>query len=149
MRFRTRTGVPWRDAPERYGPWARVYDLFRRRQRDGTWQRTFAALQAQADAKELITWGPRRRLHRVPGPPGRSRGAEERGAAARGRPTGTVWAGDRERRRVRRDARGGHLCRQARAGHRDAARCRRRGLPLAAEQPRGFSPLGSRVPGVH
>ncbi|WP_420903367.1 transposase [Streptomyces boncukensis] len=23
IRFRTRTGVPWRDVPERYGPWAR------------------------------------------------------------------------------------------------------------------------------
>ncbi|MFY4722799.1 IS5 family transposase [Streptomyces sp. LaBMicrA B280] len=56
IRFRTRTGVPWRDVPERYGPWARVYDLFRRWQRDGTWQRIFAALQAQADAEELITW---------------------------------------------------------------------------------------------
>ncbi|MFD9635360.1 IS5 family transposase, partial [Streptomyces violascens] len=56
IRFRTRTGVPWRDVPEWYGPWARVYDLFRRWQRDGTWQRIFADLQAQADAKELITW---------------------------------------------------------------------------------------------
>ncbi|MFJ1547260.1 IS5 family transposase [Streptomyces sp. NPDC088246] len=58
IRFRTRTGVPWRDVPERYGPWARVYDLFRRWQRDGTWQRIFAELQAQAqaDAKKLITW---------------------------------------------------------------------------------------------
>ncbi|MFJ5681052.1 IS5 family transposase [Streptomyces sp. NPDC093097] len=56
IRFRTRTGVPWRDVPERYGPWARSYDLFRRWQRDGTWQRIFVELQAQADAKELITW---------------------------------------------------------------------------------------------
>lgn len=56
IRFRTRTGVPWRDVPERYGPWARAYDLFRRWQRDGTWQRIFTELQAQADAKELITW---------------------------------------------------------------------------------------------
>ncbi|MFE9413404.1 transposase [Streptomyces sp. NPDC006704] len=30
IRFRTRTGVPWRDMREQYGPWARVYDLFRR-----------------------------------------------------------------------------------------------------------------------
>lgn len=29
IRFHTRTGVPWRDVPERYGPWARSYDLFR------------------------------------------------------------------------------------------------------------------------
>lgn len=56
IRFRTRTGVPWRDMPEQYGPWARVYDLFRRWQRDGTWQRIFSELQAQADDRELITW---------------------------------------------------------------------------------------------
>ena len=56
IRFRTRTGVPWRDVPERYGPWARSYDLFRRWQRDGTWLRIFSELQAQADAKDLITW---------------------------------------------------------------------------------------------
>ncbi|MFC9293843.1 hypothetical protein ACFTWH_08750 [Streptomyces sp. NPDC057011] len=42
--------------PERYGPWDRVYDVFRRRQRDGTWVRIVARLQAEADAKGLITW---------------------------------------------------------------------------------------------
>ncbi|MGW2811227.1 transposase [Streptomyces sp. NPDC001450] len=26
IRWRTRTGAPWRDVPERYGPWDRVYD---------------------------------------------------------------------------------------------------------------------------
>ncbi|WP_260174329.1 transposase [Streptomyces sp. PanSC19] len=30
MRFGVRTGVPWRDVPVDYGPWNRVYDLFRR-----------------------------------------------------------------------------------------------------------------------
>ncbi|MCT9094023.1 transposase [Streptomyces sp. ASQP_92] len=39
IRRRTRTGTPWRDVPERYGPWGRVYDLFRRWQRDSTWYR--------------------------------------------------------------------------------------------------------------
>ncbi|WP_425587834.1 transposase [Streptomyces marokkonensis] len=33
--WRTRAGAPWRDVPERYGPWGRVYDLSRRWQRDG------------------------------------------------------------------------------------------------------------------
>lgn len=56
IRFRVRTGIPWRDIPEGYGPWGRVYDLFRRWQRDGTWQRIFTQLQARAYAKELITW---------------------------------------------------------------------------------------------
>ncbi|MEE1809056.1 IS5 family transposase [Streptomyces sp. BE133] len=56
IRWRTRTGTPWRDVPERYGPWGRVYDLFRRWQRDGTWKQIFTDLQVQADAKHLITW---------------------------------------------------------------------------------------------
>ncbi|MCX5395339.1 IS5 family transposase [Streptomyces sp. NBC_00094] len=56
IRWRTRTGAPWRDVPERYGPWDRIYDLFRRWQRDGTWARILTQLQAEADAKGLITW---------------------------------------------------------------------------------------------
>lgn len=56
IRFRVRTGIPWRDVPTEYGPWGRVYDLFRRWQRDGTWQRIVTDLQARADAKDLITW---------------------------------------------------------------------------------------------
>ncbi|MFE7776274.1 transposase [Streptomyces sp. NPDC057445] len=30
VRFRVRTGIPWRDVPAEYGPWGRIYDLFRR-----------------------------------------------------------------------------------------------------------------------
>ncbi|WP_206336270.1 hypothetical protein [Streptomyces torulosus] len=30
--------------------------VFRRWQRDGTWQQIFTTLQARADAKDLITW---------------------------------------------------------------------------------------------
>ena len=56
VRYRVRTGVPWRDLPERYGPWETVYGLFRRWQRDGTWKRILTALQADADAAGLITW---------------------------------------------------------------------------------------------
>lgn len=56
IRFRVRTGVQWRDLPERYGPWQTVYGLFRRWQRNGTWKRILSQLQAQADAQGLITW---------------------------------------------------------------------------------------------
>jgi transposase len=56
VRWRTRTGAPWRDVPARYGPWQTVYGLFRRWQRDGTWTRILSQLQAQADARGLITW---------------------------------------------------------------------------------------------
>ncbi|MGW5124574.1 IS5 family transposase [Streptomyces sp. NPDC004069] len=56
IRWRTRTGAPWRDVPARYGEWETVYGLFRRWQRDGTWSRILTQLQAEADAKGLITW---------------------------------------------------------------------------------------------
>ena len=56
IRWRTRIGAPWRDVPARYGEWETVYGLFRRWQRDGTWNRILTQLQAEADAKGLITW---------------------------------------------------------------------------------------------
>ncbi|MFE6773979.1 transposase [Streptomyces fimicarius] len=52
IRFRVRTGVPWRDVPAEYGPWSRVYDLFRRWQRNGTWHRLFTCLQSLADVEQ-------------------------------------------------------------------------------------------------
>jgi transposase len=56
IRWRARAGVPWRDVPQRYGPWESVYGLFRRWQRNGTWARILSALQVRADAAGLITW---------------------------------------------------------------------------------------------
>ncbi|WP_265584198.1 transposase [Streptomyces acidicola] len=84
MRWRTRTGAPWRDVPERYGPWDRIYDLFRRRQRDGTWARIVTRLQTQADAKGPHHPGGQRRLHRLPGPPPCGRGLQKKGGPAEG-----------------------------------------------------------------
>jgi transposase len=57
------TGVPWRDLPERYGPWATVYTRFWRWTRAGVWDRLFAAVQQQADAAGQIDW----KLHFVDG----------------------------------------------------------------------------------
>ncbi|WP_373307119.1 IS5 family transposase [Streptomyces longisporoflavus] len=48
--FRARTGVPWPDLPERYGPWQTVHERHRRWSADGTWQRILAELQIEADA---------------------------------------------------------------------------------------------------
>lgn len=56
IRWRVRTGAPWRDLPSEYGPWQTVYGLFRRWQRDGTWRELLTRLQARADAAGLITW---------------------------------------------------------------------------------------------
>lgn len=54
--FRIRTGVPWRDLPERYGPWETVYKRFARWSRDGTWQRIRTQLHIDADAVGELDW---------------------------------------------------------------------------------------------
>lgn len=56
IRWRVRTGAPWRDLPAEYGPWQTVYGLFRRWQRGGVWSSVLTRLQARADAVGLITW---------------------------------------------------------------------------------------------
>lgn len=56
IRWRTRTGAPWRDVPERYGSWQSIYGLFRRWQRDGTWAHVWSQLQQLGDAAGLINW---------------------------------------------------------------------------------------------
>ncbi|MEV4064329.1 transposase [Nonomuraea dietziae] len=56
IRWRIRTGAPWRDVPEFYAPWSTVYGRFRRGQRDGIWAKILAALQAHADAAGKISW---------------------------------------------------------------------------------------------
>lgn len=38
------TGAPWRDLPERYGPWQTAYDRFNRWRRDGTWAKILTRL---------------------------------------------------------------------------------------------------------
>jgi len=54
--WRLTTGVPWRDLPERYGPWQTAYSRFRRWQQAGVWERVLAALQAEADAAGALDW---------------------------------------------------------------------------------------------
>jgi len=48
-----RTGIPWRDLPERFGPWNSVWRRFDRWARTGVWRRVFDALQ-DADLEWLI-----------------------------------------------------------------------------------------------
>jgi transposase len=54
IRWRVRTGSPWRDVPPGYGPWQTVYGLFRRWQLNGTWSRILSGLQGRADAAGLL-----------------------------------------------------------------------------------------------
>ena len=41
------TGVPWRDLPERFGPWQSVYSRFRAWTKGGVWERILLALIEQ------------------------------------------------------------------------------------------------------
>ena len=43
-----RTGAPWRDLPERYGPYTTVYNRFNRWARKGVWLAVFEALAARS-----------------------------------------------------------------------------------------------------
>jgi transposase len=86
IRWRIRIGAPWRDVPAEYAPWPTLYGLFRRWQRDGTWDKILSALQAAGDAQGRIGWtvsvdsmtsrahqhaaGARRDGHRQKEPPG-------------------------------------------------------------------------------
>ncbi|WP_313663970.1 IS5 family transposase [Cellulosimicrobium cellulans] len=57
IRFRVRTGCPWRDVPQdRYGPWSSVYRRFWDWQRDGTWVAVIDGLRTIADGAGLIGW---------------------------------------------------------------------------------------------
>ena len=51
-----RTGSPWADMPERYGPYQTAYDRFCRWRDDGTWARLKAAVIALAEAEQDIDW---------------------------------------------------------------------------------------------
>ncbi|WP_153182564.1 transposase, partial [Streptomyces sp. E2N166] len=48
--YRVRTGVQWRDLPERFGPWETVYKRHRRWSADGTWRMLLSRIQAAEDA---------------------------------------------------------------------------------------------------
>jgi transposase len=50
------TGAPWRDLPERFGPWQTVYHHFSGWRRSGVFARIIEALQVKLDAKGLIDW---------------------------------------------------------------------------------------------
>ncbi|MFF8983817.1 IS5 family transposase [Streptomyces globisporus] len=54
--YRTRTGVQWRDLPDRYGPWKTVHERHRRWSADGTWELLLQRVQAEADAAGDIDW---------------------------------------------------------------------------------------------
>ena len=51
-----KTGAPWRDLPDRLGPWGTVATRFYRWTRSGLWERILAEMRSMADAKNGINW---------------------------------------------------------------------------------------------
>ena len=50
------TGAPWRDLPERFGPWQTVYDHFRKWRKSGVFAAIIEALQVKLDKDGYIDW---------------------------------------------------------------------------------------------
>ncbi|MGW4271056.1 IS5 family transposase [Streptomyces seoulensis] len=56
MVYKIRTGISWRDLPERYGPWKTVYTRFRRYALTGVFTQALRQIQSRADAVGNIDW---------------------------------------------------------------------------------------------
>ncbi|WP_405901613.1 IS5 family transposase [Streptomyces sp. NBC_00727] len=54
--WKFQTGAQWVQLPEKYGNWRGVYNRLRIWSADGTWERVFTALLAQADADDELNW---------------------------------------------------------------------------------------------
>lgn len=87
--FVARTGIPWRDLPERFGPWNSVWRRFDRWSHAGVWERVFAALQ-DPDLEWLILDSTVIRAHLAAAGAKKKRTAP---AAKRTRPLAAVGAG--------------------------------------------------------
>src|SRR5207253_2368247 len=51
--YRYRAGIPWRDLPERFGPWKKVHTRHSRWAASGVWESLFKALAADADKRVI------------------------------------------------------------------------------------------------
>jgi len=61
--FRARTGIPWRDLPERFGSWKSVYNRFRNWAEKDVWAQVFRELRVEVDKKASIVDGSTVRAH--------------------------------------------------------------------------------------
>jgi transposase len=61
--FRAKTGLQWRDLPERFGPWKTVYNRFSRWALRGHWAVIFRELQLEVDETGSIVDGSVVRAH--------------------------------------------------------------------------------------
>src|SRR3979409_410771 len=61
--YRAKTGMPWRDLPERFGPWHNIYNRFSNWSRRGVWKRIYKALRVRVDKTGSIVDGSNVRAH--------------------------------------------------------------------------------------
>jgi transposase len=61
--YRAKTGMPWRDLPERFGPWKSVYNRFCNWAKKGHWATIFKELQLEVDETGSIVDGSVVRAH--------------------------------------------------------------------------------------
>ena len=54
--WKLRTGAPWRDLPERYGPWKTAHERLRKWTADGTWERILDQVVVKDDAVGNVEW---------------------------------------------------------------------------------------------
>ena len=54
--WKLRTGAPWRDLPERYGPWKTAHERLRSWTADGTWERILDEVMVKDDAVGNVEW---------------------------------------------------------------------------------------------
>lgn len=52
--YRLKTGIPWRDLPERFGPWKTVYNRFSLWSRRRHWEAIFKHLQVEFDEEGVL-----------------------------------------------------------------------------------------------
>lgn len=61
--YRAKTGISWRDLPERFGPWKSIYNRFANWSKRGVWTKIFKALQLRVDKRGSIADGSVVRAH--------------------------------------------------------------------------------------
>ena len=61
--FRAKTGIPWRDLPERLGPWKSVYNRFANWAAKDAWADVFRELRIEVDKTASIVDGTVVRAH--------------------------------------------------------------------------------------
>ena len=61
--FRAKTGLPWRDLPERFGNWKSVYNRFANWAKKDVWSKVFYELRIEVDEIASIVDGSTVRAH--------------------------------------------------------------------------------------